>query len=113
MASSEALPFSKTGGLADVVYALSKEIVSKSKEDTMSVVSPFYGSINKDKYRFKLLYTFDVKMNWRNIHTEIFHTTYEGIDYYLVKNDGYFGFGSVFIFAVISIPVSYNVADST
>ena len=90
MASSEALPFSKTGGLADVVYALSKEIVSKSKEDTMSVVSPFYGSINKDKYRFKFLYTFDVKMNWRNIHTEIFHTMYEGIDYYLVKNDGYF-----------------------
>ena len=32
MCSSEALPFSKTGGLADVVYALSKEIAKKEKD---------------------------------------------------------------------------------
>ena len=66
MCSSEALPFSKTGGLADVVYALSKEIAKKEKDDTMSIISPFYGSIDKKKYRFKSLYTFNVKMNWRS-----------------------------------------------
>ena len=90
MCSSEALPFSKTGGLADVVYALSKEIAKKEKDDTMSIISPFYGSIDKKKYRFKSLYTFNVKMNWRSIPTEIMHVEYEGIDYYLVKNDNYF-----------------------
>ena len=29
-------------------------------------------------------------MNWRSIPTEIMHVEYEGIDYYLVKNDNYF-----------------------
>lgn len=47
MCSSEALPFSKTGGLADVVYALSKEIAKKEKDDTMSIISPFMGALIK------------------------------------------------------------------
>lgn len=43
--TSEALPFSKTGGLADVVYGLSKSFV-KLKHNT-TVITPLYGSIDK------------------------------------------------------------------
>lgn len=36
-------------------------------------------------------------MNWRSIPTEIMHVEYEGIDYYLVKNDNYFARMVVFM----------------
>ena len=70
----------------------------------MSIISPFYGSIDKKKYRFKSLYTFNVKMNWRSIPTEIMHVEYEGIDYYLVKNDNYF--------AMVFMAIMMMVKDS-
>ena len=43
MVASEARPFCKTGGLADVVYSLSKELVKMGEE--VSVFLPFYDSI--------------------------------------------------------------------
>ena len=88
MVSSECLPFSKTGGLGDVAYSLSKELVKDGV--SVSIATPFYGSIRKEKYNFKSLYKFVVTMNWRKIETEVFHVEYEGIDYYLFKNDHYF-----------------------
>lgn len=88
MASSECLPFSKTGGLGDVAYSLSKELVKDGV--SVSIATPFYGSIKKEKYNLKSLYKFVVTMNWRKIETEVFHCEYEGIDYYLFKNDHYF-----------------------
>ena len=45
MVASEARPFCKTGGLADVVYSLSKELV-KMGED-VSIFLPFYDSIRR------------------------------------------------------------------
>ena len=88
MVSSECLPFSKTGGLGDVAYSLSKELVKDGV--SVSIATPFYGSIKKEKYNFNSLYKFVVTMNWRKIETEVFHVEYEGIDYYLFKNDHYF-----------------------
>ena len=40
MVASEANPYVKTGGLADVVYALSKEMVNTG--ETVSVFIPLY-----------------------------------------------------------------------
>ena len=45
MVASEARPFCKTGGLADVVYSLSKELVKMGEE--VSVFLPFYDSIRR------------------------------------------------------------------
>jgi len=88
MASSEALPFSKTGGLSDVVYSLSREF---AKEDTILVVTPFYKNIKLDGVKpLKKMFEFNVGMNWRNIFTEIYYAKYEHIHYFLVKNEYYF-----------------------
>lgn len=88
MASSECLPFSKTGGLSDVVYSLSKEIAKLKNE--VSIVTPYYSSINSEKFDLKPLLEFKVKMNWRVINTEVFTTKIDGITFYLIKNDYYF-----------------------
>ncbi len=43
MISSEAVPYAKTGGLADVVPALSRELTGRGHE--VKVILPYYGSI--------------------------------------------------------------------
>lgn len=89
MVTSEALPFSKTGGLADVAYSLSKEFVSM--ENNVSIISPLYKKrFNFDKYKLIKVYEFNVRMNWRNEMCEVFHYLYEGIDYFFISNDRYF-----------------------
>ena len=91
MVSSECLPFSKTGGLGDVAYSLSKEFVKKGHN--VSIVCPYYKKINFEKFKAepKKLYEFDVQMNWRKPTCEVYHLLYEGMDYFFIKNDYYFG----------------------
>ena len=48
MASGECLPFSKTGGLGDVAYSLSKEFAKK--RHAVSVITPLYSSIKLEKF---------------------------------------------------------------
>lgn len=48
MVSSETVPFSKSGGLADVVGALSKELANLG--NTVSVFMPLYGSIDASSF---------------------------------------------------------------
>ena len=50
MVSSEALPFCKVGGLADVVYSLSKKLVIN--KINASIILPLYKCI-KDSQGFK------------------------------------------------------------
>ena len=87
MATSECLPYSKTGGLADVSYALSAELVKLGHH--VSVCVPYYRELDK-KSKIKYLYTLDVKMNWRHLKADIFHLVHDGIEYYFVGNDYYF-----------------------
>ena len=91
MVSSECLPFSKTGGLGDVAYSLSKEFVKKGHN--VSIVCPYYKKINFEKFKTepKKLYEFEVQMNWRKPTCEVYHLLYEGMDYFFIKNDYYFG----------------------
>jgi len=53
MASSEAVPFAKTGGLADMVSALSLSLAKKGNE--VRIVIPRYYAINKDELKLKAL----------------------------------------------------------
>ena len=48
MATSESLPFSKTGGLADVIFSLSKEFVKL--KNNVSIVLPKYKTNKVIKY---------------------------------------------------------------
>ncbi|HBE98609.1 MAG TPA: starch synthase, partial [Firmicutes bacterium] len=88
MFASEALPLSKTGGLADVTYALSKELVKGG--DEVILVSPFYPCVRKKKYKFKHVSFMPVSLSWREQQAEILSTQIEGITYYLIENSYYF-----------------------
>lgn len=89
MVSSECLPFSKTGGLGDVAYALSKEFVKKGNK--VSIITPLYKKIDKKKLeKAKKVYSFEVKMNWRNPICNVYHLLYEDMDFYFIANDSYF-----------------------
>ncbi len=90
MVSGEANPFAKSGGLADVVYSLSKAIVDKG-QDEVSVIMPFYKKI-KDEYehKAKLITTFPVYMSWRVQYCGVFYLEYQNIKFYFIDNEQYF-----------------------
>ena len=81
MVASEARPFCKTGGLADVVYSLSKELTIIGEE--VMVILPFYQTVkNTIKTPVKLVDSFAVNMSWRNHEAKVYLTYADGIDYF-------------------------------
>lgn len=89
LCSSESLPFFKTGGLADVVYSLAKEYAKMNH--SVSIVLPYYKT--KDDFKIKgvkKIYSYNVKMNWRQVETTVYHLYKDKIDFYFIENDGYF-----------------------
>ena len=88
-ATSECVPFIKTGGLADVVGALPKELI-KSGAD-VRVILPLYKTMDaKWRAQAKLLLHFDVNLGWRRQYVGIHTIEYSGITFYLVDNEQYF-----------------------
>ncbi len=89
MVSSEANPYAKTGGLADVVYALAKELTIKGEE--AAIVLPYYQSVIKRvNGNIKNVGSFDVFMSWRKQHADLYRTYVDGITYYFIGNSYYF-----------------------
>ena len=90
MVAGEANPLCKTGGLADVAYALSKELASDKHE--VILVIPFYQTIRSKAAASSIMKVgdFPVYMSWRTQKAEIFTTKIDGITYYLIGNDYYF-----------------------
>ena len=86
MVASEANPFVKSGGLADVVYALSKELVTFGHE--VAILLPYYKSAEArlvKKPMFKGALHFN--MSWRDCYGEVYELVQDGITYYFIKND--------------------------
>ena len=88
--ASECVPFIKTGGLADVVGSLPK-CVDKRYFDCR-VVIPKYMCM-KQQYVEKLEYitNFYMEYNGDQKYVGIFKTVYEGITFYFIDNETYFG----------------------
>ena len=81
MIASESRPFCKTGGLADVVYSLSKELTIMGEE--VMVVIPFYQSIKDTiKTPVKFVDSFIVDMAWRHQEAKVYLTHADGISFY-------------------------------
>lgn len=88
-ASSEAVPFIKTGGLADVVGALPKHL-NKEKYD-VRIILPKYACIEEEaKKNLKYRTHFYVNLGWRSQYAGIFETKVNEITYYLVDSEYYF-----------------------
>ena len=87
--SFESLPFVKTGGLADVVYALPKALDKKKYE--VKVVLPLLKKI-KDKYYNDLEYVDHIYINSGILHEEanIYRYHLNDIEYLFIENDTYF-----------------------
>jgi starch synthase len=97
MVASEINPLVKSGGLADVVYSLSKELVIEGEE--VIDILPFYNKIwSFPKLKVKRLGSFDVYMSWRKQSAEVYRTYIDGITYCLIGNDYYFNRDAIYGF---------------
>ena len=89
-AASEAVPFIKSGGLADVAGSLTLAV--RKRMHACRVVLPLYGSIAQEyKEQMKLVASFYVPLGWRNQYCGVFELTYSGVKFYFIDNEYYFG----------------------
>jgi len=87
--ASEAVPFIKTGGLADVVGSLPKSF--DKEEIDCRVIIPKYKVISSMLLEdIEFVTSFYMNLSWRTQYVGIFKTVYEGIVFYLIDNEYYF-----------------------
>ncbi len=86
-AASEATPFAKSGGLADVAGSLPKALVKDGVD--ARVIMPLYGDL---KMRDKLEYVtnYSVPVGWRSQYCGLFKAEVNGVTYYFLDNEYYF-----------------------
>lgn len=88
-AASEAVPFIKTGGLADVVGELPQYLVKNGLK--VSLVLPKYSAVNSDLIKeAKLIKFFDVYMNNEKVYAGIYYLQKDSVDYYFIDNESMF-----------------------
>lgn len=88
MIASEANPLCKSGGLADVTYALSRELNQNGHEAI--IILPYYKSIKNKPFDVKYLKYYYISMSWRNQYVGVCEVLIDGIKYYLIDNEYYF-----------------------
>lgn len=86
--ASEATPFIKSGGLADVLGSLPKETAKKGVESI--VVIPKYQDL-KLADTLEYVTHFDIYMGWRKRYCGIFTAVVDGVTFYFIDNEQYFG----------------------
>ena len=90
LASSEVFPFSKTGGLADMVGALARALANAGHE--ARVVTPLYRGI-REKFPAlrKVAWYFDLPLGLKNIQAELWELdVVRGLKIYFIDQPGYF-----------------------
>ena len=92
---SEAYPFVKTGGLADVMYALPRALVKEGVD--ARVIIPLYHCI-KEEYRNQMEYIdcfyMQVGNNGRDWYVGIKKLELDGVTYYFIDNEELFSWGN-------------------
>ena len=88
--ASECVPFVKTGGLADVVGSLPKYFDKENYD--VRIMLPKYLCIKED-FRSKMKYIthFYTDFYWRNQYVGILEMEYQGITFYFIDSEFYFG----------------------
>lgn len=96
--ASEAVPFVKTGGLADVAGSLPKAL--KKQGVDVRVVMPKYGKIAQEYLdKMEHIYDGDFTVSWRTKFLGIDKLELDGVTFYFIDNqeyfyrDGFYGYG--------------------
>jgi len=89
--TSEAAPFSKTGGLADVSFALPEALTRLGHE--VVVVTPLYASVDRDECDVRPTgLSLGVTLGGRSRQFDVFEAALpEGTKVYLLSNESFFG----------------------
>ncbi len=91
--TSEAAPFSASGGLGDVMGALPGAISNQDKDACVEVILPYYESVIKPQYKEMLEKVTDLsfKLSWRTTGATVYRIKKENVNYYFIENHYYFG----------------------
>ena len=87
--ASEATPFIKTGGLADVAGSLPYAL--QAEGHNVTVVIPFYSKISQElKDKMTKIAEFYIDMQWRRQYAGVLEYKEEGLTYLFIDNKFYF-----------------------
>lgn len=87
--ASEAVPFIKTGGLADVMGALPKALAQKGV-DVRLVIPKYSGIADAVKEKMKTVVTGTVNLSWRQLYYGVEAVEQDGVTVYFIDNEWYF-----------------------
>ncbi len=88
MIGSESNPYVKTGGLADVVYSLSLEMVNTGEE--VAVILPLYNEVRRKLTKYEKVGEVEIYLSWRKEWSNIYKEVNNGINFYFIENQHYF-----------------------
>lgn len=93
--ASESYPFIKTGGLADVIGGLSRNLVRQGVDTT--VILPLYKKV-KDNFKSSLTREFKKKISYGDskFTTTIFSYLYRKVKYYFIEYDDFYNRDNVY-----------------
>jgi len=95
LVASESYPFIKTGGLADVLGSLSRNLARKGIDTT--VVLPYYKKIKKEfESVIKSEFTKTIIYDQERYKVRIYSLTYKKVKYYFIDNFDFFDFDEVY-----------------
>ena len=87
--TSEVYPFSKSGGLGDVMGAL--PLAMQQRGQPSALISPFYGRISTSDYQIRLTISdLPVGYPWDPITADIYEADYHGVPLYFIARGEYF-----------------------
>lgn len=89
LATSEAVPFAKTGGLGDVAGSLPQALIAEGAK--CAVIMPKYATIPQEhRDRMEHLGEMYVPLAWRSVYCGVEHLVHDGVDFYFLDNEDYF-----------------------
>lgn len=87
--ASEAVPYIKTGGLADVIGALPKELLKQGVD--ARVVIPKYSLMKEERQKdLKEVFRGTVNLAWRQLYYGVYEAVQDGVTTYFIDNEWYF-----------------------
>ena len=94
-AASEGVPFIKTGGLADVVGSLPRDI-DKEYYD-VRVIMPRYNCMYQEmKDKMEYMTSFYMDFDYKSTYVGLFHAEVDGVQYYFIDNNDFFATEKVY-----------------